>query len=148
MRLSILTILLGALFSLSAQTSNQTSNQPDVSGTWVSENNDHVTWILTQKNDALHTVESAGDKSSADFTCPLTGQTCDVKIDGHSEKMMVYYNGGWLVEILEGHSGVTKRRLSVSADGKVLTVELVPLSSQDKGEKMLFRRENTTISHS
>ncbi len=61
---------------------------------------------------------------------------------------MVYFNGNRLVEILEGHDGVTKRRLTVSPDGNLLTVELVPLTSQDKGEKMLFRRGTTTISHS
>jgi len=144
MKLSALAICLGACFSLCAQT----SKQADISGTWVSENNDKVIWVLSQKDEALHAVEMAGEKPSADFTCPLNGQTCDVKIDGHSEKMMVYYNGDRLVEILEGHAGVTKRRLSVSADGKVLTVEFVPLSSQDKGEKTLFHRGNATISHS
>jgi len=144
MKLSILLVFFSASFSLLAQT----SNEPDVSGTWVSENSDHVTWVLTQKDGTLHAVEMAGDKPSVDFTCPLNGQTCDVKIAGHTEKMMVYYNGDRLVEILEGHSGVTKRRLSVSADRKVLTVEFVPLSSQDKGEKMIFHRGNATIAHS
>ena len=144
MRLSSLTIFLSASFSLFAQT----SSQPDVSGTWVSENHDNVTWILTQKDDALHVVEMTGEKPSADFTCPLNGQPCDVKIAGHSEKMMVYYNGDRLVEILEGHSGVTKRRLTVSADGKVLTVEVVPLSAQDKSEKTLFHRGSAATSHS
>ena len=144
MKLSILAIFLGAAFSLSAQT----YTQPDVSGTWVSERNDNVTWVLTQKDDALHVIERNGDKPSAEFTCPLSGQSCDVKIAGHSEKIMVYFNGDRLVEILEGHEGVTKRRLTVSPDGKVLTVEWVPLNSQDKGEKMLFRRGTTSISHS
>jgi hypothetical protein len=142
MRLSFLTIFLSASFSLLAQT----PSQPDVSGTWVSEN--HVTWILTQKDDTLHVVEMTGEKPSADFTCPLNGQSCNVKIDGHSEKMMVYFNGDRLVEILEGHAGVTKRRLTVSADGKVLTVEFVPLSSQDKSEKTVFHRGSAANSRS
>ncbi len=83
MKLCILAVFLSASFSLSAQT----ASQPDVSGTWVSETNGDVTWVLSEKDDALHVIEKTGDKPSADFTCPLNGQSCDVKIAGHSGKV-------------------------------------------------------------
>ena len=84
-----------------------------------------------------------GDRVEADFTCPLSGKECEIKQDGRSEKAMIYYNGDKLVEIIEAHDGTTKRRLSLSADGKTLDVELVPLSSSDKAEKIVFHRQAT-----
>jgi hypothetical protein len=121
----------------------QAPTRPDVSGTWVDQSTGSIKWVLTEKDGQMHVVETNGDKVETDFTCPLNGKECAVKQDGRSEKMMIYYNGDKLVEISEGHEGVSKKRLSMSADGKTLSVEIIPLASTDKTETMSFRRQTT-----
>jgi hypothetical protein len=114
---------------------------PNFSGTWIADSNSSLKWILTQKDGSIHVQEVNGDKTEADFTCPLTGQECSIKEDGRSEKIMIYFNGEKLVEIRERGSEAVKQRLTVSADGKVLTVETVPFSSTQKAEAISFRRQ-------
>jgi hypothetical protein len=121
----------------------QTPASPDITGTWVEESSGAAKWVLAEKDGSIHVVQMNGDKVQADFTCPLNGKECDIKQGGRSEKVMIYYNGDKLVEIIEGHDGTTKKRLSVSADGKTLDVELVPLSSADKAEKTVFHRQTS-----
>ena len=128
--------LLGvALVPLSAET-------PDLSGTWRSDSDASVKWILDQKGDQLHVRELAGDKVEADFACSLTGTECAVKEGGHSEKISMYFNGAKLVEIRERGKNAIKQWLTVSADRKTLTVETVPLVSGEKPETVTFHRQD------
>jgi hypothetical protein len=129
-----LLLALALPFMLAAQTQ-------DVSGSWVSDSDASVKWILDQKANEIHVREVAGDKVQADFTCPLSGKECVVKEDGHSEKIMMYFNGDKLVEIREHGSETIKQRLAVSSDGKMLTVETVPLASDQKAGQRSFRRQ-------
>jgi hypothetical protein len=131
MRSIVLTLLAG--ITLAAQT-------PDLSGTWVADSNGSEKWVLEQKQDKMHVRELSGDKVESEFTCSLDGQECAEK--GHHEKIMMYFNGAKLVEIRERGNGSTKQRLAVSADGKTLTVETVPLSSDQKAETMMFHRQS------
>jgi len=126
-------LLVASSMALAAQT-------PDVSGTWQSDSNASVKWVLEQKDGKIHVQEMNGEKVETDFTCSLSGTECAVKEGGHSEKMMMYFNGPKLVEIRERGSDTLKRRLSVSDDGKKLTVETVPLSALDKSETESFHR--------
>ena len=116
---------------------------PDVSGTWLSNSDASLKWIINQKSGTIHVQELMGDKVEADFTCPLTGQECAAKEGGHSEKVMMYFNGTKLVEISEHGSSSVKKRLVLSPDGKTLTVNTVPLSSDQKAETISFRRQST-----
>jgi hypothetical protein len=125
-----------AVFPLAAQT-------PDLSGTWISDSHGSEKWILEQKGGKIHIQELDGDKVEANFTCSLDGQECEAKEDGHSEKITMYFNGTKLVKICERGSGTVKQRLEVSADGKTLNVETVPLSSGQKAETISFRRQTT-----
>jgi hypothetical protein len=128
--------LLLAVFlpTLAAQT-------PDVSGTWRSDSNASLKWILNQEAGNIHVQELSGNKVEADFTCSLNGTECKVKEKGHSEKVIMYFNGAKLVEIRERGSNTIEQRLTVSADGKTLTVETVPLAPYQKAETLLFRRQ-------
>jgi hypothetical protein len=126
----------------------QTSTDPDVSGVWVQSSNQAIKWTFTQKDDKLHVQEMDGDKAVADFTCSLSGQECQVSEDGHSEKIMMYYNGPKLVVIREHGNDALKQRMSVSADGKTLQVETVPLSESQKAETLTFGRQVITASNS
>lgn len=130
--------LLLAVFlpALAAQT-------PDVSGTWRSDSNASMKWILNQKTGNIHVQELSGNKVEADFTCSLSGTECKVKENGHSEKLIMYFNGAKLVKISERGSSSIEQRLTVSADGKTLTVETVPLAPYQKVETLLFHRQTT-----
>jgi hypothetical protein len=134
-KLSVFFCLIGSWGVCAAQT-------PDVSGTWV-EDSHAKKWVIDQKDSAIHIQEFDGNRVEADFSCALNGKQCDVKEDGHAEKIMVYFNGAKLVEIRERGSNTVKQRLSVSPDGKTLTVETVPLSASQKAETLSFRRQQT-----
>jgi hypothetical protein len=131
MRQSCLAGLLGCL-TLSAQL-------PDLSGTWVSDSNASEILVLDQKPDKVHVQEMTARKVDAEFTCALNGQECSAK--GHHEKIMMYFNGPKLVEIREHGNSNVKQRLALSADGKALTIETVPLSAEQKAETTSFHRQ-------
>lgn len=119
------------------------AQSPDVSGTWRSDSDASLKWILSQGGGNIHVQELSGDKVEADFTCSLDGAACKVKEKGHSEKLTMFFNGAKLVEIRERGSKTSKQRLTVSADGKTLTVEAVPLTPDQKAETLLFHRQIT-----
>jgi len=129
--------LLLAVFlpTLAAQT-------PDVSGTWRLDSNTSLQWILSQERGNMHVRELSGGKVEADFTCSLNGTECKVKENGRSEKLIMYFNGAKLVEIRERGANAIEQRLTVSADGKTLTVETVPLAPYQKPETQSFHRQS------
>jgi hypothetical protein len=134
MRINLLIFFVAAPGLLLAQT-------PDLSATWLSDSDGAVKWILTQKPGEIQVQELNGDRVEANFTCPLNGNTCSVKENSRAEKVMMYFNGDKLVEIRERGNDAIKQRLTVSADGKTLTVETVPLDSNQKANKTSFRRQ-------
>ncbi len=115
---------------------------PNVSGTWISDSDSSLKWILDQKDGKMRIQEVAGDKVKADFTCSLSGEECSVKEDGRSAKLMLYFNGDALVKISERGSDTVKQRLTITVDGKTLNVKTVPLSSSQKAETVSFRRQD------
>jgi hypothetical protein len=119
----------------------QASNEPpDISGSWVNAANGANKMVLTEKDGKLHVQEfSNGDKPVTDYLCALDGRECAVKEEGRSEKVMLYFNGSKLVEIKERGNDTVKRRFTLSADGKTLDVEMVPLSGEQKPEKLTFQ---------
>ena len=132
--------LFALLVTMSGTLAAQT---PDMSGTWLSNSDASLKWILDQKSGTIHVQEVVGDKVEADFTCPLTGQECSAKESGHAEKVMMYFNGNKLVEISEHGNSSVKKRLILSPDGKTLTVNTIPLSSDQKAETASFRRQSS-----
>jgi hypothetical protein len=144
------TILLAVLVAggFSAGILAQTPTEPDVSGTWVQSSNQAVKWVFDQKDGKMHVQEMNGDKVVGDFTCALSGQECQVKEDGQSVKVMLYYNGPKLIAIRVHGDDALKQRLSVSADGKTLQVETVPLSASQKAETLTFQRRAAATSSS
>ena len=134
MRIYGVVLIVASAFTLAAQT-------PDVSGTWLSDSNANQKWVLDQKDGKVHQQELKEGGVEADFTCSLSGEECKAKEDGHSEKIMMYFNGTKLVEICERENGSIKKWLIVSPDGKTLTVETVPLSTSQKSEKISFHRQ-------
>jgi hypothetical protein len=133
--MAMLTTPILCSLSLAVIFSTATAAQtPDVSGTWVSDSDSSLKWILDQKDGKIRIQEVAGDKVKADFTCSLSGQECPVKEDGRSTKLIMYFNGAALVKISERGEDTVKQRLTVSDDGKTLNVKTVPLSSTRKAK--------------
>jgi hypothetical protein len=97
--------------------------------------------LLEQKGDKIHIEEMNGEKGKANFTCSVEGQECAVKDDGHAETATMYFNGSRLVQIRERGQETLKQRLTLSADGKTMTVETVPLSSGQRSETTSFSRQ-------
>lgn len=114
---------------------------PDLTGTWIAESNASQNLILEQKDGKIHVQEMNGGKVDLDFTCSTSGQECEAKENGHSEKITMYFNGAKLVELRERGNDTIKQRLALSNYGKVLTVETVPLSSQEQIRIESFRRQ-------
>ncbi len=113
---------------------------PNLSGTWL---DGAQKWVISQDSGKIHIQEVNGDKTEADYTCTLDGQTCKVKEDGRSENIMMYFNGAKLVKIAERGSSTLKQRLEVSSDGKTLNVETVPLDSNQRSETVSFHKQTT-----
>jgi len=146
MKIWVGALIVGGFFG--AFTHAQTSGEPDVSGTWVYSSSQSVKWTFEEKDGKIHVQEANGDKIVADYTCPLNGQECTVKEDGHSEKVMIYFNGNKLVEIVErSDNDALKRRMTLSPDGKTMDVEVIPLSSSEKSEQVRFQRQLATGSN-
>jgi hypothetical protein len=124
------------------------SSAPDLSGTWLDTSNGALKLALTEKGDKIQVRETDGDRVTADYTCALSGEQCDVKEDGHPVKVMIYYNGSKLVEIKQRGSDVEKRRFSLSDDGKTMQVESIPLSSSGKSSTHTYRKEDSQVAKS
>ena len=138
MNVKLATVVLSGI--LAAPMFGQASNaQPDVSGTWVGGAGK---MILNEKDGKLHLQSFNGNSLASDYTCALDGSECAIKEAGHSEKVMVYFNGPKLVEIKERGSDTGKRRFTLSQDGKTLQVEVVPLNSDQKPETLTFQRQD------
>jgi hypothetical protein len=119
------------------------AQSPDVSGTWQADSDASLKWTFDQKSGTIHVQERMGEKVEADFTCPLSGQECEVKEGGRSAKIMMYFNGDKLVKITEHGNTSEKQRFAVSPDGKTLSLETIPLSSEQKAEKLSFHRQSS-----
>jgi hypothetical protein len=147
MRLSLMVLILA--FALTPISFAQAaSSPPDLSGTWLDSSNATAKLALTEKGDKIEVREIDGDKVTADYTCSLSGEQCDIKEDGRPVKVMIYFNGSKLVEITERGSDVEKRRFSLSQDGKTMQVETIPLSSSGKSSTHSYRKEDSQVAKS
>ena len=141
--MQIKALIISSIFLAAVAAIPAAAQTPDLSGNWVADSNASNKWILQQKDGKMHVQEMIGDKVETEFTCSLYGQECSARENGHAEKITMYFNGTKLVELRERNGSTVKQRLTLSDDGKTLSVETVPLSSNDKPETMSFRRQNT-----
>jgi hypothetical protein len=147
MRFEVASVILAGVLAVGALgQSNATSGA--LSGVWVSSSDSAMKLTLDAKDNQIHFQETNGGKLVIDYTCPTSGQECQAKEDGHTEKVMVYFNGPKLVELTERGSEVDKRRFELSPDGNTMQLEIIPLSSSGKTETMKFQRETPASSKS
>ena len=119
----------------------QSGSEPDLSGTWVDSANNADKITVSEKGDSIQVRETDGNKVVANYKCSLDGKQCESKEEGRSAKVMTYYNGSKLVEIVERGSEVTKRRFALSQDGKTMIVEIMPLTDESKVVTRTFQKE-------
>jgi len=125
------------------------AEHPNLSGTWALDTAHSQiresklkaeTLEIQQKEDEVQMAdeETAGGKGhKLEFKCLADGAMCKAK----DESVMVYYNGPALVvlEMRKANVNVLKKRLTLSDDGKTLTVELVHVAPPGlKDEALTF----------
>jgi hypothetical protein len=112
-------------------------------GTWQAQADGggvtNAVWVLEDKGDAFHIVNSQGDKKIADFTCALAKE-CEVKDGGRKVKVTLYFNGAKLVVTETKGDEVVKRRFGAEEKGDVLDVEVIPVVPDGKTETLHFKR--------
>jgi hypothetical protein len=126
---------------------SQSASEPDLSGNWVDSSNASDKITIQEKGNKIQVHETDGDKVTADYTCSLSGQQCESKEDGHSAKVMIYYNGSKLVEITERGSDVSKRRFSLSKDGNTMSVEIIPVSSEGNTTTRTYQKQDAQVAN-
>ncbi len=107
-----------------------------------------LTWVIVQKDDALHISEIAkdsdGKETKSAFNCSTDGKDCSVKLGGHPAKVSFYFNGDALVEIESkgsNHEVIVKKRLHLLSDGKSMNVEMIPVVGTQDAGKMVFEKQ-------
>src|SRR5579872_1098743 len=102
--------------SWQCDTAKSTIRQPKVSG---------LTWVIDQKDEALHLSEIAkledGKEVKTVLDCTTDGKECSTKLDGQPAIISFYFNGATLVEMdYKGHNreNIVKKRLQLADDGK------------------------------
>ena len=111
-----------------------------LSGTWVLGKDSSVKLVVEQTPEKIHVKELKGDEVRTEYTCNLDGKDCSIKEEGHSAKVALWFNGPKLVELRTRGSEVTRRRFTLTGDGKSLEVELSPMSSPGKTEILAYSR--------
>lgn len=122
----------------------QSLSTADLSGTWTEASDGSVKWTLTENGNTIHIKQMKGTEVKADYNCQVDGPECKLKDSGREEMTSLYFNGPKLVELRTHGEDVVKRRFTASADGKTLTVELIPIAPTGNTETLTFTHDTTT----
>jgi len=125
-------------------------DRPNLSGTWQFDSSKSelhstkvagATWVIHEDEDSIQITESAeGASKKIEMKCTTDGKQC--KVGGEKATASFWYNGPVLVEMETKGDRVTRYRMKLSDDGKMLTIEttfIVPQSTQD--EVLVFRKQ-------
>ncbi len=148
-------LCLFASLSLAAVTWADSPERPDLNGVWrlepsKCEIHSHVptqlTWQIEQSDGTIHLIQRLGDnKNAGEWRCGTDGKDCKVKDEGRAAVVSYYYNGPVLVELeSEGanRDTITKKRISVSKDGSLITVDVIHVLPQGRpAEKLVLSKQ-------
>ncbi|SRR5579875_1864126 len=121
------------------------SGDPDLSGTWVDSSNAAQKITIIEKGDTIKVREMDGDRVVADYTCNLSGQPCNIKEDGRTIQVTLYYNGSKLIEFKQRGNDVEKRRFSLTNGGNAMLVETIPISSTGKIIQQTYQKQDSQV---
>lgn len=125
-------------------------DRPNFSGAWQfdasksdlkSAKISAATWVIQEGDNSIHITENEGGKSKkVELQCTTDGKECQVT--GEKAKASFWYNGPMLVEMETKGERVTRYRMKISEDGKILTVEVNQLVPQtDKTDVLVFAKQ-------
>lgn len=145
------------LLSFFALTAVMAADHPALGGTWVlnpSQSDGSASKIksetlsINQQPETIALAEtvtsSNGKETKSQISCNTAGEVCKIKDHGEAE-VSFWYNGAMLVmsEMRHDNDWVVKRRLTPSADGSTLTMEVIHLAPAQKTETLTFTRSQT-----
>jgi hypothetical protein len=128
------------------------ADRPNLSGTWLldaahSQIRDSKlkteTLEIQQKDDAVEIADDAnagGKDRKSDYRCPTDGSMCRAK----DLSVMLYYDGPALIVMEMRHNNeiVIKKRLTLSADGKTLSMNVSHVAPAGlKDESLTFVKQ-------
>jgi hypothetical protein len=99
-------------------------------------------WILQPLPDGMHIAGSSGGKTLVEFDCKMAKE-CDIKDSGRHAKVTMYFNGAKLIENETIGSRVIRRRFTVTGDGNMMELEVIPIEPEGKTETIVFKRVTT-----
>jgi hypothetical protein len=133
------------------------SDRPVLNGTWqldlgksqvADAKRKAEIWAITQGEDSIEISETitdtGGRQRKVDIQCGTEGKECKIKENGQPTQVSMYYNDSHLVMLEQWHGTdfVTKKRLTLSDDGKTLTVEVTHLAPPGhKDESLTFVKQ-------
>jgi hypothetical protein len=125
-------------------------DRPNLSGTWQFDSSKSelhtvkvagATWVINEDDSSIQISESEdGASRKMELKCSTDGKEC--KLAGEKGTASFWYNGPMLVEMETHGDHVTRYRMTLSDDGKTLTVDttsIVPQAPQD--DKMVFHKQ-------
>lgn len=152
MRCSFLCVLSVAFLLITGAPSANGDTTPNFSGTWQLDSSKSegiqgaaITLVIKEEAgniDFRRTLrEGDGKEVVFSFVCGTAGSECDSDESGHKAKVSLWYAGSALMILkTEGpkQDATTERKLELSPEGKVLTVQFSNLAGTNKPEKLVF----------
>jgi len=140
--------VLGSILCLAAANvlADEVADRAKLAGKWqpkAGEKSDEGTWTLEHNNGLIRIIEESNGQRIAEYECNTMGRECNIKEAGHSAKVSMWFNGPKLVEMRTRGSEVVKRRFSVTGDGDMLELEVIPIAPGGKAEVIHMSRLHT-----
>jgi len=143
------------VFALLAAPVVAQEDRPNLTGTWQLDATkselksiklNGATWVIQEGDNAIHLTESDDGKGKKlEFQCTTDGKEC--KGGGDKTKASFWFNGAMLVEMETKGDHVTRYRMSVSSDGKTMTVQSTHIVPQDdRNDTLVFAKLAATSS--
>jgi hypothetical protein len=132
-------LLIATLFSVTAPAvrAGETADRDKLAGKWQpaeGQKSDYGTWTLEANDTGVRVLKESNGQKVAEYECNTMGRECEVKEDGHSAKVSMWFNGPKLVQMMTRGSEVVKRRFHVTGDTNTLELEIIPIAPAGKTE--------------
>lgn len=115
-------------------------DHPDLTGTWQTKSE---AMEIQQKDGSIQITDAtdpAGKEKKFDIRCNTMGKECKLK----DEQVSLWFNGPMLVlmETRRGNDVVIKKRMTLSDDGKTLTMEVQHIAPPGDKQTITFSRQD------
>jgi hypothetical protein len=127
---------------------------PDLTGAWTLDTSHSSagkiksqSLAIQQTEDTIQMTDAVTDANGKDyksvFHCNIDGNQCKVKDQGQNAMLTFYYNGLVLVMMETKRDGayVIRKRLTLSEDGKTMSVELEHLNPAGAKETYTYNKQ-------